>query len=104
LYVGANLLYPNLGEPIPRSAKRELPFYFTLYGATDGVTVTAQLLHNGRALADAPVRLPQATESRVQHIGRLPVASLPAGTYELRIQVTDGKHDLSRTAFFTLVD
>jgi VWFA-related protein len=104
LYVGATLLYPNLGEPIRRSTKRELPFYFTLYGRTEGVTVTAQLLHNGRALADAPVELPPSVAPRVQHIGRLPVASLPAGTYELRIRVSGGKQDLSRTAFFTLVD
>jgi VWFA-related protein len=104
LYVGAMLLYPNLGEPIRRASNRELPFYFTLYGRTDGVSVTAQLLHNGRMLADAPVEIPPSSSSRVQHVGRLPVAALPAGTYELRIRVNDGRQDLSRTAFFTLID
>ena len=35
-------------------------------------------------------------------LGRLPVGQLPAGTYELRIRVTDGTRELSRAAFFTL--
>ena len=47
--------------------------------------VKAQLLRNGQALAEAPVALTAATGSRVQHVGRLPIATLPAGTYELRI-------------------
>ena len=46
--------------------------------------------------------LPAATGSRVQHVGRFPIGNLPAGTYELRIRVTDGVREVSRTAFFTL--
>jgi hypothetical protein len=34
----------------------------------------------------------------VQHVGRLPIGALPAGTYELRIKVGE----LSRSAYFTL--
>jgi hypothetical protein len=102
LYVGRTLLYPNLGEPIRRSATSELPFYFTLYGNVQSAKASAQLLHNGHMLAEAPVQLPLATGSRVQHVGRLPIGGLPAGTYELRIRVTDGRHEVSRTAFFTL--
>jgi VWFA-related protein len=104
LYIGRMLVYPNLGQPIRRSGAGELPFYFTLYGNTQDVAVTAQLLHNGRTLADAPVQLPRSTAPRVQHVGRLPIGALPAGTYELRIRVIDGPQELSRTAFFTLVD
>jgi VWFA-related protein len=102
LYVGRSLLYPNLGEPIRRSATSELPFYFTLYGNVQGARASAQLLRNGHALADAPVPLPPAGGSRVQHVGRLPIGALPDGTYELRIRVTDGRQELSRTSFFTL--
>jgi VWFA-related protein len=102
LYVDHALLYPNLGEPIRNSASRELPFYFTLYGDLHAVTAYAQLSRNGQALAEAPVQLPSAAGSRVQHVGRLPVGALPAGTYELRIRVTDGRREVSRTAYFTL--
>ena len=104
LYVGQTLLYPNLGETIRKTATAELPFYFTLYGDLQGVKVYAQLLQNGRALAESPVALPAASGSRVQHVGRLPISALPAGTYELRIRVTDAGHEVSRTAYFTLQD
>ena len=104
LYVGRTLLYPNLGEPIKKSASSELTFYFALYGRQQGVTASAELLRNGSVLAMAPVDLTSDTGERGKHVGRLPIGQLPAGTYELRIRVTGGGHELSRTAYFTLVD
>ena len=64
--------------------------------------VSAQLLRNGQAVAEAPVPLSPSTGPRLQHVGRLPIGSLPAGTYELRIRAADSIHEISRTAFFTL--
>jgi VWFA-related protein len=104
LYVGRMLLYPNLGEPIRLSVTKELPFYFTLYGPTVDAKAFVQLMRNGLALAEAPLPLSVAGGAHVQHVGRLPIASLPAGTYELRIRVMSGGREMSRTAFFTLVD
>jgi hypothetical protein len=98
LAVGKTLLYPNLGEPIVNSASRELPFYFTLYGNTAGMTASAELLRDGQVLASAPIQLESSSGPRVQHVGRFPVGKLPAGTYQLRIKVGE----LSRAAFFTL--
>ena len=83
---------------------KDLPFYFALYGRAVATRNTVQLLHNGRTLAEAPVILPPSTAARVQHVGRLPIASLPSGTYELRIVLHDAGREQSRTAFFTLVD
>ena len=83
---------------------KELPFYFTLYGAAAVGRITAQLLRNGQALAEAPVTLPPSTAARVQHVGRLPISTLPVGTYELRIVLKDAGRELSRTAFFTLIE
>jgi VWFA-related protein len=103
LYVGHTLLYPNLGEPLRKSAG-ELSFYFALYGDVRAASASAQLLRNGRVLAAAPVPLPAATGSRVQHVGRLPIGALPTGTYELRIQVTGAGREVSRAAYFTLRD
>jgi hypothetical protein len=34
----------------------------------------------------------------------LPIGSLPAGTFELRIRVTDATREVSQSAFFTLQD
>jgi hypothetical protein len=50
------------------------------------------------------VDLPGVAGLRAQHVGRLPVGRLPAGTYELRIRVTRAGRELSRTAYFTLAD
>lgn len=104
LYVGSRLFYPNLGEPIRKSAVSELPFFFTLYGSGRADQAFVQLLRNGQTLAEAPLQLGTVTGSRIQQIGRLPISTLPAGTYELRIRVLSGRLEISRTAFFTLQD
>ena len=104
LYVGSLLLYPNLGEPVSKSAVKDLPFYFTLYGSGGSATATAQLFRNGQPIGEAPVPLPATGGPRVQHLGRLPVGGLPVGTYELRITVKLPQREMSRTTFFTLVD
>jgi VWFA-related protein len=101
LYVGRTLVYPNLGEPISRSATKELTFYFAIYGASPDMNVTAQLLRNGQPLAEAPVTI-AGTRSRIQHVGRLPIVALPTGTYELRIRIDSGGAAQARTAFFTI--
>ena len=95
LYVGHSLLYPNLGEPIRKSRTAELPFYFTLYGDVRGATAQAELLRNGRSVAEAPIAAAARPGSRVQHVGRLPIGALPAGTYELRIKVTQAGREMS---------
>ena len=104
LYVGRTLLYPNLGEPIRKSAGAMVSFYFALYGDPRGATARADLLRHGQLVASTPLQLPAATGARVQHVGRLPVGELPAGTYELRIQVLGAGPELSRTAYFTIAD
>jgi hypothetical protein len=104
LYVGRTLLYPNIGEPIRKSGTEELAFYFALYGELRGARASVQLLQGGKVLATEPVELPVTTGPRAQHVGRLPIGRLPAGTYELRIQVISGGRELSRTAYFTLAD
>jgi VWFA-related protein len=104
LYVGRSLLYPHVGEAIQKAGAKELPFYFVLYGRVQGVKASAQLVQSGKVLAEAPLELPASAGPRVQHVGRLPIGALPAGTYELRIVVTDGTREESRTAYFTLRD
>jgi VWFA-related protein len=105
LYVGRQLLYPNLGEPIRKSPDGQLPFYFALYGNVGEAKAVAQLVQNGKPLAEAPVELPPpAPGARVQHVGRLPIGTLPAGTYELRIRVTSRGQEITRSAFFTLTE
>jgi hypothetical protein len=102
LYVGRTLIYPNLGQPIRRGSRDELTFFFTLYGAATRPAATAQLLRNGGVIAEAPVAMAPDPAPRVQHLGRLPIATLPAGTYELRIKVDAGGQSQTRNVFFTI--
>jgi VWFA-related protein len=103
LYVGRTLLYPNVGQPIVKAVTPEVPFYFALYGDVQAVSeARVQLLKQGQAIAEGPLALPPAVGARLQHVGRVPVAALPPGTYELRVRVAAGNQEVSRTAFFTL--
>jgi VWFA-related protein len=104
LFVGRRLLYPNIGEPILKGTGSELPFYFALYGDPAGASATVELLKDGRVIAATPLELPKVAGGRAQHVGKLPIEGLPAGTYQLRIRVTARQRELSRTAFFTLKD
>jgi hypothetical protein len=103
LYVGDHLLYPNAGEPLRRGADAELMFYIAYYAAERGdLGATVEILNNGRVLASSPIEMKPPGAGRMQHVGTLPVASLPEGTYELRLRLRQGEDEQLRTAFFTI--
>jgi VWFA-related protein len=103
-YYGDLLLYPNLGGPLQRESDSALSFYFVVYppGGQCDCSARISLLRNGAPIAEATRQLPSSGEDRLQHVGNLPIADLPAGTYELRITVLDGHEQQTRTAFFTV--
>ena len=103
-YYGDRLLYPNTGEPFRRGTDAELMFYIWYYPvAGDAVGGTVEILNNGRILASTALETrPASSADRVQHVGTLPVSSLPEGTYELRVRLSQGKDEQLRTAFFTI--
>jgi hypothetical protein len=104
--VGDMLLYPNLGDPVRKSAASEVGFFFTAYpGGGSKPHASLELRQNGAPLAALPLTLgePDGT-GRLQHVSRLPIASLPAGTYELRVVVADDHQQISRSAMFRLLD
>ena len=43
-----------------------------------------ELLKDGRVIAATPLELPKVAGGRAQHVGKLPIEGLPAGTYQLR--------------------
>jgi VWFA-related protein len=103
-YYGDTLLYPNVGEPLQRGKDNAVSFYFVVYPVPGRCACSAriELLRNGKPIAEAPRELPTTATTRLQHVGNLPIADLPAGTYELRVTVTDSRDQQTRTAFFTL--
>ena len=104
--VGDMLLYPNLGDPLRKSATPELGFFFTAYpGKGSKPQATLELLQNGGRLASLPLTLGEPDSfGRIQHVSRLPIGTLAAGTYDLRIVVSDGRQQISRSATFRIVD
>jgi hypothetical protein len=104
--VGDMLLYPNLGEPLRKSAAPEIGFFFTVYPAKGPKPQAAlEVMQNGAVLARLPLPLAEPdTAGRIQQVSRLPVAALSAGTYDLRLVVTQGRQQLSRSTMLRIVD
>jgi len=103
LYVDDMLLYPNGGEPFSRASQKELTFFYTIYpGATEApLTANVELQRNGHVLVKLPVELAKPdAQGRIQQVGRLPLAPLAPGTYQLHVVVGDGGSTLERTAYF----
>ena len=103
---GDMLLYPNLGEPLKKSTTPELGFFFTAY-PPKGTKLQAslQVLQNGAQLAGLPLTLDEPDSSgRIQQVSRLPIGSLAAGTYDLRVVLSDGRQQIARSTNFRIVD
>jgi VWFA-related protein len=99
------MVYPNLGEPVRKSAK-QMGFYFNVYtakGSTEAPKLTLEVLQNSKSVAKVPLKLgaPDA-KGRIQYASALPLDSLNPGTYELKISVSDAKSSVSRSASFAL--
>jgi VWFA-related protein len=99
------MVYPNLGEPVRKSAK-QMGFYFNVYkanGATEAPKLTLEVLQNNKSVAKVPLKLgaPDA-KGRIQYASALPLDSLSAGNYELKISVSDAKSAVSRSVAFTI--
>jgi VWFA-related protein len=103
---GDMLLYPNLGEPLKKSTTPELGFFFTAYPPKGTkLQATLQVLQNGAQLATLPLTLDQPDASgRIQQVSRLPIGSLAAGTYDLRVVLSDGRRQIARSTTFRIVD
>lgn len=106
LLVNGIALSPNLGDAVSKSAK-DVGFYFSIYPAAGGAgpNVTIQLVQNGVAVAQLPMPVPDADASgRIQQLGRLPLAQLAAGNYELRAVVKQGDAQVTRSAQLRVAD
>jgi VWFA-related protein len=100
------VISPNLGDAVSKTAK-EVGFYFAAYPAAGGPAPESviELLQNGKPIAQIPMSLPAADATgRIQQVGRLPIAHLPAGTYELRAIVKQGSDQLVRSSILRIVD
>jgi VWFA-related protein len=103
LYVGDQLLYPGMGEPLSKASTKELAFYFVAYPAASGPETTARLalVGSGKRLAEAPLQLsPPDANKRIAQVGRIPIDALAPGNYDLHVTVQQGEQKASRRLSF----
>jgi VWFA-related protein len=103
---GEVLIYPNTGEPVRKSAQKQLAFFFTAYPAKNSpgpFKLIIEVLQSGRTLGQTSADLPSADASgRVQYASALPLDSFQPGIYELKVTVEDGQGSVARFVRFTV--
>ena len=107
LLVNGVALRPNLGEPVSKGAAKDVTFYFTVYQAAGGPRPDCriELLHNGARVAHIPMLVAEPdANGRSQQLGRLPIATLAPGTYELVASVKQGDDFVSRSTVMRIVE
>ena len=105
-HFGELLVYPNLGEPIPKSTTKQLAFFLTAWPARGSTTIlqlTFEILQNGRPLGKSSAQLPAADEQgQIKYASSFPLNEFQPGVYDLKVIIDDGKNRVSRSTRFTL--
>jgi hypothetical protein len=94
-----------VNEPFSKSATTTVSFFLPVV-ADDSVSASAnlELLNDGQVAGGTPLDLsPAEADGRRIIAGQLPLATLPAGTYTLRVTVRSGEVADVREASFTVI-
>src|ERR1044072_6976068 len=103
---GELLVYPNLGEPIPKSQVKQLTFFVTAWpakGSADSLKIAVEILQNNHKVGQTSAQIPQAdAHGRTNEDSAPPLDGFQPGVYELKITVRDSKTSVSRSTQFTV--
>lgn len=103
---GEVAIYPNMGEPVRKSASKTLAFFVTAYaprGSSSTTHLKMEVVQQGRALAQTSYDLPAPDASgRIQYAGAIPIDKYKPGDYELRVTVNDAQTTATRAERFTI--
>ena len=98
-------MYPNLGEPVLKSAK-QLAFFFIAWrarGSTAPLQLSIEILQNNRSLGKTSGQLPNADElGQIKYASSFPLDKFQPGTYALKVTVGDESRSASRITNFTV--
>lgn len=104
---GELLVYPNLGETVKQSATKQLAFFFTAWpgkGSAGPLKLTLEILQNQKSLGKTSGDLPAADEKgQIKYASAIPLDKFQPGVFELKITVSDGRTNVSRSTEFKLV-
>ncbi|HEV7893261.1 MAG TPA: VWA domain-containing protein [Pyrinomonadaceae bacterium] len=103
---GEVAIYPNMGEPVRKSATKTLAFFVTAYaprGSNSTTHLKMEVVQQGRALGQTSYDLPAPDASgRIQYAGAIPIDKYKPGDYELRVTVNDAQTTATRGERFTI--
>lgn len=103
---GEVAIYPNMGEPVRKSASKTLAFFVTAYApraSASATRLTMEVVQQGRALGQTSYDLPAPDASgRIQYAGAIPIDKYRPGDYELRVTVQDAQTTTTRAERFTI--
>jgi VWFA-related protein len=103
---GELLVYPNLGEPLRKSASPQLAFFFTAWPAKDSAAplrMTLEILREGHSLGQTSGQLPAPdAQGQIKYASSFPLDKFQPGLYELKVTVGDGRASVSRSTGFAV--
>jgi hypothetical protein len=103
---GEVLLYPNLGEPVPKSASKDLTLFVTVYppqGENSVPKLHLEIAQSGHPVGQFSYNLPTPDQmGRIQYASVIPLEKFKPGEYELKLTVEDGKKAASRSEHVTI--
>ncbi len=106
LHFGELLVYPNLGERIDRANAKQLAFFFTAWsakGVTKPMQVTLEILQNHKSVGKSSAELPPAdAHGKIKYASSFPLDKFQPGVFELKVTVSDGTNNVSRSTVFTI--
>jgi VWFA-related protein len=102
---GEVLLYPNMGEPVRKSAGNKLAFFVTAYPprSASAAKLKIEITQRGRTLGQSSNDLPAPdADGRIQYASAVPIDKYAPGDYELRVTVSDARDTVTRSEKFTV--
>jgi hypothetical protein len=103
---GEVILYPNLGELIPKSKTDQLAFFVTAWpgkGNTTPLQLTFEIMQNGHTLARSSSELPAPDDQgEIKYASSFSLKDFQPGVYQLQVTVGDKTNRVSKSTSFTV--